>query len=184
MLGWKDFALLQDSVLGIWDVAEVNLACAAGLPGSEHIDLAFCRQELDNQAKDVREDLALAEACFRHHPHHWDNSWARCRTHLLVRVLLRHGVRYNPAKMDEDAPSTPDGSFIHGVLQGEGGTCASIPVVVAAVGRRLGFPIKLVKAKCHLFARWEGEGERFNIAVNNTGFDTPWPAPRNLVHAL
>jgi hypothetical protein len=46
-------------------------------------------------------------------------------------------------------------------------------VVVAAVGRRLGFPIKLVKAKCHLLARWEGEGERFNIEVNNTGFDTP-----------
>ena len=32
-----------------------------------------------------------------------------------------------------------------------------------AVGRRLGYPLKLVTTKGHLFVRWEGAGERFNI---------------------
>jgi hypothetical protein len=38
-------------------------------------------------------------------------------------------------------------------------------VVYAAVGRRLGYPIRLVRTKLHLFNRWDDEttGERFNI---------------------
>jgi hypothetical protein len=43
------------------------------------------------------------------------------------------------------------------------GTCSSMPVLFAAVGRRLGCPLKLVTTKGHLFVRWEGASERFNI---------------------
>jgi hypothetical protein len=60
--------------------------------------------------------------------------------------------------------------FIHGALLGDGGTCASLPVVYAAVGRRLGYPIRLVSTRRHLFARWdEPDGERFNIEATNAG---------------
>jgi hypothetical protein len=45
--------------------------------------------------------------------------------------------------------------FLHGLTQGRGGTCLSMPVAYVAVGRRLGYPLKLVTAKGHLFARWE-----------------------------
>jgi hypothetical protein len=38
-----------------------------------------------------------------------------------------------------------------------------MPVLYATIGRRLGYPIRLVKAKRHLFCRWDGAGERFNI---------------------
>ncbi len=39
-----------------------------------------------------------------------------------------------------------------------------MPVVYVAVGRRLGFPLKLVEAPGHLFFRWEDlQGQRFGI---------------------
>ena len=49
------------------------------------------------------------------------------------------------------------------------GTCSSLPVLQVAVGRRLGYPLKLVTTKGHLFVRWEGAGERFNIEAAGQG---------------
>jgi len=49
-----------------------------------------------------------------------------------------------------------------------------MPVLVVAVGRRLGYPLKLVRAKAHLFARWDSEGESFNIEATGRGWN-PYP---------
>jgi hypothetical protein len=79
-----------------------------------------------------------------------------------------------------DAPFCPEDTFVHGIIHGEGGTCASLPVVYVAVGRRLCYPLKLVEAKGekdlygHQFCRWDDpNGERFNIEINKTGLDCP-----------
>jgi hypothetical protein len=92
----------------------------------------------------------------------------------LVTVLQKGaGVGYNPDRIDdpwEDQDSRDD--FIHGILDGPGGTCASMPVLVVAVGRRLGYPLKLVPGHGHLFARWEEPGgERFNVECSGEGFN-------------
>lgn len=88
---------------------------------------------------------------------------------------------------DPDAPPTDSrDDFIHGIIEGRGGTCASLPVLYVALGRRLGYPLKLVAAARHLFARWDDPGgERFNIEISNPGgLDThsddhylDWPVP-------
>ncbi len=60
-----------------------------------------------------------------------------------------------------------------------------MPVMYVAIGRRLGYPMKLVGAKTHLFCRWDGGGERFNIEGASNGnvnyFDDDyyrkWPEP-------
>jgi hypothetical protein len=49
------------------------------------------------------------------------------------------------------------------------GTCSSLPVLQVAVGRRMGYPLKLVTTKGHLFVRWEGAQERFNIEAAGNG---------------
>jgi hypothetical protein len=46
-------------------------------------------------------------------------------------------------------------------------------VLFVAVGRRLGYPLNLVAAKDHLFARWRSH-EVFNIDAAGNGFE-PWP---------
>jgi hypothetical protein len=55
--------------------------------------------------------------------------------------------------------------FIHGLLTGRGGSCVSMPALTVAIGRRLGYPLRLVNAKLHTFCRWDdpSSGERFNI---------------------
>jgi len=75
--------------------------------------------------------------------------------------------------------------FIHGMTSGEQqGTCASMPVLYVAIGRRLGYPLKLVECKDHLFVRWEDAKERFNIEGTGSGLNCypdqeymEWPRP-------
>jgi hypothetical protein len=44
-----------------------------------------------------------------------------------------------------------------------------MPVLYVAVGRRLGYPLKLVTTEGHLFLRWEDERERFNVEATAHG---------------
>lgn len=85
----------------------------------------------------------------------------------MLRVLGNDGMRYNPDKRADDAPFFTEDVFLHGIIQGGGGTFSSLPVLYAAVGRRVGWPIRLVSTKCHRFARWEDDEERFNIEITN-----------------
>jgi len=64
--------------------------------------------------------------------------------------------------------------FLHGLLSGKKtGTCTSLPVLCAAIGRRLGYPIKLVQAKRHIFCRWDDGTEKFNLEICCPGADSP-----------
>ena len=83
------------------------------------------------------------------------------------------GVRYNPDSIYNPDFSDSRDSFLHGLMDPKrGGTCASMPVLYVAVGRRLGYPIKLVQTRGHLFCRWDDpNGERFNIEGTN-GFSS------------
>jgi hypothetical protein len=67
--------------------------------------------------------------------------------------------------------------FIHAIIDGIGGTCGSLSVLYAAIGRRLGYPLKIVKAARHLFLRWDdadgshhwAHADRFNIEATGPG---------------
>ncbi len=121
-----------------------------------------------------------------------DNSQAKYCALMMVTVLQQDfGVRYNPDRIRNPDFRNAGDLFIHGMLGGNGGTCASMPVLYAAVGRRLGWPIKLVHAHAHLFCRWDDtEGqhpfgkERFNIEATGLGanffsddYYRTWPEP-------
>jgi hypothetical protein len=178
MAAWKELTSLSDAELSGFDIAEVNLACAEGLPGAEKIDVALCRNRLDDFSRCVREYTEPRLERFRRNPSDFENSEAYFRILILITVLQRDlGVRYNPAKIPQEVPLDVEDSFIHGALFGAGGTCASMPVVYLAVGRRLDYPLKLVAAvgSCgHYFARWDGpNGDRFNIEGTSKGLSCP-----------
>jgi hypothetical protein len=61
--------------------------------------------------------------------------------------------------------------FLHGFTERERGSCSSLPVLVAAVGRRCGMPILLVTCKGHLFCRWDDGSTCFNIETTCEGMD-------------
>ncbi len=93
---------------------------------------------------------------FKSHPGYYENSWAKYCSIILVLTLQQDlGVHYNFEQRTEPSLAKSKDQFIHGIVEGTGGTCASLPVVTVAVGRRLGYPMKLAQGFSHFYARWD-----------------------------
>ena len=94
----------------------------------------------------------------------------------MFAVLYRHlGLTLNLDCHDSTKPydgSDSRNQFIHAVLMdGHPATCCTAPVIFAALGRRLGFPIKLAKTRQHIYCRLDDpNGECFNIEATNQGY--------------
>jgi hypothetical protein len=157
-----------------FDLAAADLACASGLPGSEQIDIPACLAWVDHAAAWAYRQTQSTSETFRQSPGNYDHSEGIFRTVAIMNVLWRGlGVRYNQQRIEDPEEFTDSrDDFIHGIIEGCGGTCASLPTLFTAVGRRLGYPLKLVKTARHLFSRWDDPaGERFNIEINQTGLN-------------
>jgi len=169
------------------DIAETNLNLAIGLPRSETLDVTGYLRQLDVWARLVATKTERFLPMFHRSTAEFDNSLAKFQMMALVTVLQRYlGVRYDPACQEGPyCALDPRTLFIHGLLDGQGGTCVTMPVLYVAIGRRLGYPLHLAQAREHFFVRWEERGgERFNIEATTLGF-TPrdddhfrrWPKP-------
>ena len=185
-----------------YDVAALNLRCAQGLPGAEELDEGRMLGWLDQAAQTVQFETRRHWYRFNEAPSTYNNSAAYFCCYFLLQTLQEDlGVRYNPARIrdskfqdpkcfDPDFRDSRD-LFIHGIIDGPGGTCASMPVMYVAVGRRLGYPLKLVQTRGHLFARWDdpdgkcfGFPETFNVEGAGEGIASyddehykTWPEP-------
>jgi hypothetical protein len=189
MLRWSQLDHLSDDELRRLDIALVNLICALGLPGGESIDVAICLQILDRWAERIRQETKRLAPRFHQEPQLFDHSRGRFQALVMGTVLQREfGVHYSQELIAlDDAAFFRQAAhlFIHGVIQGNGGTCTSLPPVYLAVGRRLGYPLKLVHTKRHFFVRWDDpSGERFNIETTSAGVNfhsddhyRQWPLP-------
>lgn len=125
----------------------------------------------------------------------------------MISILKKQfGIKYNRA-WEHISPDNPrsetdafahdaQDQFIHAILDGRGGTCGSLPVFFVAVGRRIGFPLYLVKTLRRLFMRWDDpfgawsfggfhRGAVFNIeatgqeihVLSDEHYRTVWPHP-------
>ena len=161
------------------DIARMNLLCAEGLPGAESVDLAKHLSTLDAWTAQVKSETERHRYRFKQNPAEFEHSEGFFRMLMLAVVLTEDfGMHYN-----HDGRTTPaqasahDGFFTNAAdvfLTGllgpiRQGTCSSLPVLYVAVGRRLGYPLKLVTTKGHLFVRWEDAKERFNVDATGEG---------------
>lgn len=113
----------------------MNLAAAEGLPGSEQIDQAAIRNALDAWARRVAAVTASKAHFFKSHPDYYENSWAKfCSIMLVVTMQQDLGVHYNFEQRTNPTLAKSKDQFIHGIVEGTGGTCASLPVAFVAVG--------------------------------------------------
>jgi len=163
------------------DIALVNLLCAEGLPGAGAGRDSEYLATLDRWALRVRSETKRNLYRFRANPAEYENSEAYFRMLMMAVVLYEDfGVRYNPERIalpsragfhDRFFADSRD-IFLHGLLgERRMGTCSSMPVLYIAVGRRLGYPLKLVTTKAHLFIRWEDTEERFNLEATGRGMN-------------
>lgn len=183
---YQDLLAMSAAELEKVDIAAMNLLCAKGLPGAENLDVRATLATLDDWAARVGRDTERYHPRFLQNPAANNNSEADFRMLSLITVLqLDLGVRYNPSRIDAPDFRNSKDLFIHGMVASDnGGTCVSMPVLYVAVGRRLGYPLKLVLAREHTFVRWEGKGERLNIEGSGRGMNTfpdehyrAWPKP-------
>jgi len=177
------------------DVGLINLLSADGLEASVKVELSRHVAELDRVTTRVKAETDRHLPRFHRTPNEFNGSEAYFKMLCLVTVLQQDfGIRYNPQRAQPaDGRVEPNESFyadasdvfLHGLLGPKrSGTCASLPVLYVTVGRRLGYPLKLVTAKNHLFVRWQSEGECLNIEATTEGLTTfeddyyrRWPFP-------
>lgn len=185
----NDLLALDPAKLAGLHIARVNLLCAEGLPGAEKLNVEHALATLDQWAQRVKfeTDRHLYRVTDPRYADHYRHSEAYLRAEFLVQVLCEDlGVKYDMAAKDNFSFNDSRVAFIHGMIpkagqtvkDTPGGTCASMPVMVTAVGRRLGYPLKLVTTRGHVFVRWDGKDhpnptwrERFNMEVTN-GFNS------------
>lgn len=180
-----------------YDIAEINLLATRGLPGAKNLDVDKTLKTLDQWAAWIKRETDRNFYKFQKAPEEYGHSEGYYRMLVMITVLqLDFKVCYNKDPKMRAGPVEVASSdltffgnsrdlFIHGMTSGEQqGTCASMPVLYVAIGRRLGYPLKLVECKNHLFVRWEDARERFNIEGTGSGLNCypdqeymewPWP---------
>jgi|GEM_PF-1646172 len=170
-MDYEHWCSLSDEELARYDVAYLNLLAAEGLPGSESLDISAALVKINHWTNVAHRNTV-----------HWRKTFVPsddCQTDAqhcmmsLVTVLQRDlGVHYNVNCMDGPYNALDSrNNFLHGPLSDHGGTCCSLPILYLAIGRRLGYPLKLVSTIGHSFVRWDDpSGERFNIECAGVGF--------------
>jgi hypothetical protein len=163
------------------DIARGNLLCAQGLAGSLAEGMDGSLVQLDGWAERVRAETRRHQYRFERNSAEFEGSEGFFRMLMLGVVLAEdYGVHYHSdwrtgVELATDADgffARADHVFLSGLLGPERrGTCSSMPVLYVAVGRRLGYPLKLVTTKGHVFVRWDGAGERFNLEVTGDGLN-------------
>ena len=192
----KDLLALSPAEIERCDIARLNLLCAEGLPGAENLNVENFLARLDQMARHVDAETKRHFYKFLQSKTDYNNSEGYFRCLALVTVLQQDfGIRYNPARITAVGVFEPNDlffadsrdTFLHGTIgETRMGTCSSLPVLYVAVGRRLGYPLKLVTAKNHLFVRWDDPSpiQRFNFDATGQGltmrtdeYYRQWPLP-------
>lgn len=191
---FAELTALKPEAVGAVDIGLMNLLCAEGLPGAENLDVGQCLTNLDQWAQDLRLQIDRNFHRYQENPGYFYNSTNFYKMVMMASILYsQYNIRYNPQRIETPAETRPDDHFfadsrdilIHGLLGSERmGTCSSMPVLYVALGRRLGYPVKLVATKGHFFLRWDSPSERFDMDGTQKGMNKyddehykQWPIP-------
>lgn len=159
------------------DVAAYNLTCARELPHADETNFLKYMELLDTIAESVRQETERNWRLFKLKPAQFHHSEAVYRLYTMEHVFrVRFQIKYDPVVhriVDRDRGwVTSDSSevFIHGVLgEKRTGTCSSLPTFAIAVGRRLGYPLKLILVPNHTLYRWDDGDEVHNLQHTEAG---------------
>lgn len=149
----------------------MNLVVARGLPGLESLDIAKYSRIVDEWAQGLAAANRAAEPFAKDEPTYRVGREFWMAGGMAVALAgPRFGIRYTSEGLD---PGRPEQQFVHGLIDTKTGTCATMRVLYMAIGHRLGWPIKAVVSRDHMWARWDDGrppgrgGTRFNLEATN-----------------
>ena len=191
----KELLALSPAEIERCDIARLNLLCAEGLRGAENLNVESVLSRLDGIAQHVELETRRHYYRFQNNRAEFNHSEGYFRM-LLMAVTLQEDleIRYNSERITPVGVFESNDAFfadsrdvfLHGLVAEDRrmGTCASLPALYVAIGRRLGYPLKLVPTQNHLFVRWEDSRERFNVDATGRGMNMhddehyrKWPMP-------
>jgi hypothetical protein len=167
----RELLALRPADLACLDIALVNLLCAEGLPGAERLDIPACLTTLDRWTDSVRRYTRDCAGDYQRDPARFGHHKGFSKL-VSMAVLLKRGIGigYQPRAIGNFDFSDSRDDLLHGLLTRKLGTCASLPVLCVAIGRRLGYPMYLAIAKGHVLCQWldtDGSHVNFEISGND-----------------
>lgn len=160
-------------VLARNDIAALNLLCATELPGAEGLIVREHLNILGEWAAVIGRVTEQNYYRFRSDPAAFDHSEPYWRMLVLTTVLQQqYGITYDRDKIEHMDWANSRDLFLHGLLgPRRSGTCPSLPVLLVAIGRRLGYPLRLVLSPGHVFSRWDDPagGVQINLECHGNG---------------
>lgn len=179
----EELVALSATELERVDVGRMNLICADAVSVFGGSELPRLLRRLDEWAEDARRAEMRYRQTYEREPMRYDNSYAKYRAvNLALTIKEDFRCRYQKehirsgAMTDFTSPRffrNPDDVFVSGLLRHRLGTCSSFPVLLVALGRRLGYPLYLKLTGGHMFCCWDDGKERFNLETNGDAVDTP-----------
>jgi len=168
---------LSDAELEQVDIVEMNIAVARGIPGLEKLDYDHYRSTVDKWTDQFRLLLAAKEFDFRKNPERFKNDINFFRLGLLAEFLDYHvGVAYVENQkqalkrgLKSISYTDPGHLMLHGLIDTKRGTCATMPTLHVAIGRRMGWPVSVSCAKSHFICRYDDGEVVYNIESTDTG---------------
>lgn len=181
----SDLMALSDDELEAIDPLVINMIVAKELPELVDIDFEKYVRIVDAWARRIGDGLAGAEAnggtdaSYEVDPNIW-------RAGGMAIAVAGHsiGITYS-----RDVTLTDHADlFVPGMIEKKEGTCSNMPMLHLAIGWRLGWPLKAVVTRDHMWCRWDdGEpgpddgGSYFNLEATAStnegggwgGFSTP-----------
>lgn len=167
---WQLLALSDDE-LERTDLVALNVAVAKEIPSLKDLDTERYCQIVDDWTEQFRRELPGRERNFHATPEKLKNDIRFFRVGMLQMFLNKViGIRYIEEQRNLKAVhyDNPSDLFINGLIDTKQGTCASMPVLHAAMCRRMGWPVSLASAKSHLFSRFDDGEVVHNIEVTST----------------
>ena len=120
--------------------------------------------------------MPAAEVNFHKSPRKWRNDINFFRLGMLATYLTREcGIRYDEKYSQEQKQgkvsryTEPGALLLHGLIDTKRGTCANMPVLHVAIGRRLGWPVSLAAVGPHYVCRYDDGKVHYNIEATYTG---------------
>lgn len=167
------FISSSDEVVDAHDIAEVNLRCSLGL--IENIDHLYrdCLGLIGEWSTQLVDYTNNNYRLFESEPESFENSHEMYQAIAMVQfVQTALRVHYNMEFAEGEYNAIDSRNlFLTGVLTGHGGTCVTLPVLYAALGQRVGYPIAVASTWEHFYCVW-GEGPNsFCLEAAGNGFE-------------
>ena len=166
---WQLLAI-SDAELEKADLVLLNLAVAVDIPSHGDLDIPRYARVVDDWAGRFSAALPGMEAAFRETPERWLNDIRFFRIGQLMGFLGHEiGISYidEQKKAEEVWYTNPGDLFLNGLIDTKRGTCANMPVLHAAIARRLGWPVSIASLQGHFISRFDDGQVVYNIEATS-----------------